>query len=142
MPNLTRRRHLDIASHYVVQIGYQILERDGKFIVVEFGRQGAFGNSTCYNTVFFSADFYFLIILNTHRVCSSSQGATMNFSSISIYQSSPMGVYASFATSVDRISNCFRPYGSSCLSSKVSRKQTQTLWMKKEKSMDLSIQHL
>jgi hypothetical protein len=52
MPNFTRRRHPDFASHYVVQIGYQIIERDGKFIEVEFGRQGVSGriDSYCYDT--------------------------------------------------------------------------------------------
>ena len=58
MPNLTRRRHLDFASHYVVQIGYQILNRDGKFIEVEFGMQGVFGriDLDCYDT---NADYGF-----------------------------------------------------------------------------------
>jgi hypothetical protein len=61
------------------------------------------GNSTCYSTVFFSAAFYLLIILSTHRVCSSPQGVTMSFSSRLTYQSSPMGMYALFATADDRI---------------------------------------
>ena len=55
---MTRRRHLDFASHYVVQIGYQIIERDGKFIEVEFGRQGVSGriDLNCYDT---NADYGF-----------------------------------------------------------------------------------
>jgi len=148
MPNLTRRRHPDFSSQYVVRIGYEILEKDGRLMAVEFGRQGVFGridvycidtnavygisksfnivvenalkclqgfglvkarkkaeaeverrippgmqdkidykrsgNSTCYGIVFFRAAFYFLIIFNTHRVCSSPQGVTMSFSSMDV----------------------------------------------------------
>jgi hypothetical protein len=35
---LTRRRHPDFSSKYVVRIGYEILEMDERLMGVEFGR--------------------------------------------------------------------------------------------------------
>jgi hypothetical protein len=40
MPNLMRRRHPDFSSQYVIRIGYKILEKDGRPMEIEIGRQG------------------------------------------------------------------------------------------------------